>query len=320
MHMWKAAILGCGQIAGGYDASSSREFIRTHARAYTACPETNLAAVMDVDAVRARAFAECWRVPKYYDDLAGLLDQERCEIVSICTPDGLHADDLKTCLESSSVRAIWCEKPLALDIVEAEDLVAHARAQGVVLAVNYQRQWEPAHRALAEEIRSGAWGRILGAQGTYSKGVVHNGSHLINLLRDFLGEPEEMRVHRAFCEYSPVDPTVDATLIFSGVPVRIVGLPVPPYPVFELTIYAERGMVRLADSGRRIFRFQRDPVQPDALSAPQETETRLDRALQFVLEDICRALRGESPVRVDGEQALKTLKLCSQLAEQGLKL
>jgi predicted dehydrogenase len=320
MHTWKAAIVGCGQIAGGYDASAPEDFIRTHARAYASCPETNLAAVMDVDPVRARVFAGRWQVPKHYDVLAELLERERCEIVSICTPDERHADDLRTCLEFPSVRAIWCEKPLALDITAAQSLVTLAQAQGVILAVDYQRQWEPAHQILAKEIRSGAWGRILGAHAAYSKGILHNGSHLIHLLRDFLGEPEKMQVHRAFCEYSPIDPTVDATLIFSGVPVRITGLPVPPYPVFEMTMYAEQGVIRLADSGRRIFRYRRNPEEADTLPAPHETGTQLDRALRFVLDDICRALRGKDPVRVDGEEALKTLKLCSQLAEQGLSL
>ena len=320
MHMWKAAILGCGQVAGGYDESAPPDFIRTHARAYAACPQTHLAAVMDIDLARAKTFAERWHVPKYYHDLGELLDREQCDMISICTPDHQHAEDLKACLDSSSLRAIWCEKPLTLDLAKAEDLAARARARGIVLAVNYQRQWEPAHRLLAEEFRSGLWGRILGGHGTYSKGVIHNGSHLIQLLRDFFGEPEAMHVQRAFCEYSPVDPTVDATLTFSGVPIRIVGLPTPSYPVFEITIYAENGVVRLANSGGRIFRYRRDPAQPDTLSPPQETETKLPRALQFVLEDICRALRGGSPVRVDGEDALKTLKLCSQLARQALYL
>jgi len=320
MHTWKAIILGCGQIAGGYDTSAAPDFIRTHVRAYAACPETNLTAVMDVDPARAHAFAECWQVPRHYHSLEEILHQEQPELVSICTPDGQHADDLQTCLGFPSVRAIWCEKPLTLDVAKAENLVAQAQKNGIILAVNYQRQWEPAHQELVREIRSGTWGKILGAHAAYSKGILHNGSHLISLLRGLLGEPEEMHVHDAFCEYSPKDPTVDATLIFSGIPVRIVGLPDPPYPVFELTLYAEGGTIRLADSGKRILRRRRDPAQPNMLLRAHETETQLDRALHFALEDICGALREGRGVLVDGNEALQTLKLCSQLAQEGLRL
>ena len=315
----RAAIIGCGQIAGGYDAEAPAEMIRTHVRAYQQNAEVELTSVMDASRARAESFARHWQVPTAYDSLAKLLRVEKPDLVSICTPDAQHVNDLLDCLACSSVKAVWCEKPLALDVAAAEKLVGQAREKNIGLAVNYQRQWEPAHRRLAEEIGTGLWGRVLGGEAVYAKGLFHNGSHLIALLRSLLGEPREMKVHRAFADYSPDDPTVDATLMFGDAPVHIVGLPIPPYAVFELNLFCEAGVVRIIDSGNAIVRQRFSLVQAQLLE-PEIQKTELDRVLGRVLENIVQSLREGRPLAVDGESAWRTLKICGELNHQAFLL
>jgi predicted dehydrogenase len=312
----RAAIIGCGQIAGGYDIGGPPEMVRTHARAYQKSDGAELVAVMDTSADRAGTFARQWQVPRTYASRDDLLKSERPDLVSICTPDAQHAEDVRACLECPGVKAIWCEKPLALEVGEATKLVAWAEEKKVVLAVNYQRQWEASHQRLAREIRGGAWGTVLGGHAVYSKGIFHNGSHLITLLRSLLGEPEEMKVHRAFYDYSPGDPTVDGTLIFQGAPVQLLGLPIPPYAVFELSLFCEAGLIRIIDSGKKIVRQRAAQTDHPQLLEEEIEKTGIDRVMSDVLEEIIHAVRTGSSVTVDGKTAVRTLEICSNLSRQ----
>ena len=64
------------------------------------------------------------------------------EIVSICTPPESHRELVDAALASSSVRAIWCEKPLSTSLDEAEAMVAACRERGAIakeLAAHRQR-------------------------------------------------------------------------------------------------------------------------------------------------------------------------------------
>ena len=80
----RAAIVGCGQIAGGYDHNSSPSEVRTHAKAYKLQTMTELVAVADADAGQVLAFAATWDIPGHYTDFCEMLATEKPDIVSRC--------------------------------------------------------------------------------------------------------------------------------------------------------------------------------------------------------------------------------------------
>ena len=79
----RAAILGCGRIAGLFDRPGKTGEVRTHASAYWAHEDTKLVAVADPDRVRAREFSRRWGRPSVYADARELLAAE--------TPDLGHS-------------------------------------------------------------------------------------------------------------------------------------------------------------------------------------------------------------------------------------
>ena len=127
--------------------------IYNHAAAYRACPETELVAVCDADPARLARATERWKVEAKYVDASELLSKAQPEIVSICTPDATHFTLIKAALETPSVRAILAEKPLALEVSQARELVELARARGVALAVNYSRRYSEGHDGVARPDR-----------------------------------------------------------------------------------------------------------------------------------------------------------------------
>ena len=175
-------IIGCGNIAGGFDAAGS-DTVLTHAGAYRRHGRFRLAGCVDPDAGRRGAFQQRWEVEHAYPSLPeALASGTRYDVISVCSPTPQHAADLRMILRVPP-RLVFCEKPLAAGIKEAAALVAACRDAGTLLAVNYTRRWDPQVSAFKSALERGAWGPIRSVVGYYNKGVLNNGSHMVDLLQ-----------------------------------------------------------------------------------------------------------------------------------------
>lgn len=198
----RVAIVGLSWIAADLAADASDPSVGTavpysHASAMAAIPELEVVAGCDIlPAVRER-FLERWsaRWPglRVYDDYRAMFEEQRPEIVSIVTPDHLHTDPVLAAIDAG-VRGIFCEKPIATSLAEADRIVAAARAAGVTMNVNYTRRWIPEYVEARRVIRSGAIGRlsqIVAQLGGPRAMLYRNHTHVIDLvcyLAD--GEPD----------------------------------------------------------------------------------------------------------------------------------
>ena len=258
----RAAVLGCGMIGAGTGDPHPDVGVMTHCGAYVAHPETELVAVADPE--RADAAAARWGGRPYTDPLA-LLEHEQPEIVSVATPDHTHAELVAACLRTPSVKAVLAEKPLALSLSEARALVE--AAQGRVLAVNYTRRFAPAFQRLAGEL-----GEIQHVSGVYVKGLKHNGTHWLDLLRLLAGEPTVAhgwdRLHEA-----GEDPSLDAELtLANGAGVRLAALDTTRFTAFEMDLVTHR---RPRPHPRR---RARDRALPSGRRRPESGLSRAGRA------------------------------------------
>jgi len=317
-----SAIIGCGFVAGGYDETPAPGVIQTHALAYRMCPETTLVAVADSDLDRARRFAGHWDVEHAYDDAQAMLAAHQPDIVSICSPDDTHEDYLRLCLAMPSVRGVWCEKPLSLSPDGCEELVEQFRQAGKSLLVNFQRNFTTAYRQLKGELTSGKYGVIQKVVVHYTKGVIHNGSHAMDLLVGWFGLPDSMHVLSTQVDYKRTDPTVDALLVFDGVSVYLLGFNEKNYSLFEIHLYTETSTLSLTEGGRKL-RVKRVQKQSTA-SGHRELETSFDKdmglnmAMLDALNSLVASIKGRCGL-VDGKRALAGLRIMHQLAKQGMK-
>ena len=202
-------IIGCGRIAGGYD-NLDDDNVKTHAKAFLRHGGFRLSACVDPDEDVRRTFAKRWGIEQDFSEIDDAIGQS-FDVASICSPPEAHAIHLERLLESNT-RLVFCEKPLTSDIEQSRRLVAAYAANDRPLAVNYQRRWEPTVLTLKEEIASGQWGRLLVANGLYTKGIFANGSHLIDLLHYLVGPLEPEAVTDALEDYLDTDPSLAARL------------------------------------------------------------------------------------------------------------
>ena len=246
-------IVGCGDIAGGFDTAHQGPEVLTHARAYGAQGKFALTACVEPDEERRLAFMEFWNVAH------GFADLEACrasgmtfDVASLCAPTRFHEDALERLLPMP-VGAVFCEKPLTADVGSARRLVAAYEAAKRPLAVNFLRRADKAMDDLRKDIADGKWGALQSAVGHYTKGVLNCGSHMIDLAHFLAGPLTSEAVFRRRLDFTPDDPTLDALLSTAdGAPVYLIGSHSRHFFSFELDLTLEGGRVVIEDLGRTL--------------------------------------------------------------------
>lgn len=318
----RAAIIGCGKIGSEFAEDPKISDLYTHAGAYAAHPRCDLVAVCDVDPARAEKCARRWGLRDSFTDPARMLAAAAPEIVSICTPDFTHAALLRIVLVTPGVRAVLAEKPLALEVGEARELVALATERKVRLAVNYSRRFAPGHQRAAELIRCGAIGAIQNLTGKYTKGIRHNGSHWFDLARWFAGDAATVQGFGA-TDPSATDPTLDARVVFrNGATAWLQGCEASAFTVFEMDVVGTAGRLTFTDSGHRIERFfVGDSPRYSGYRAALPAETfagGLEHVLGGAVADLVDSLETGREPACSGHDGLAALALATAAHESAL--
>jgi predicted dehydrogenase len=121
--------------------------------------------LLDASPVLGARRAEELGLPKAYESLEALLDDPDVQVVHVASPNELHHPQVKTILAAG--RHVVCEKPLAMTSAESAELVALAKASGLVNAVNFNIRWYPLNQHVASLVREGGVGDVRLVTGHY---------------------------------------------------------------------------------------------------------------------------------------------------------
>lgn len=324
MVRYSVLIIGCGNIAGGYDLRQPENAPPLgHAKAFIKHGGFSLVACVDPDEVRRLAFQERWLVPTGYasfndlDARAGDFD-----VISICSPTKAHGEDLQVALQLRP-RLIFCEKPVTPSLQNTQLMVQKCLDQKILLAVNYSRRWSPQVVELMAELSNGDWGAVRSVSAVYNKGILNNGSHMIDLLHCLFGPLRLTSVGQCVNDFFGDDPTVDATLVTEqGAPVQLNVSHAQDYAVFEMQIITQRGVINMEDGGTR-WRFRRaedSTLLPGYrfLTHGDWTESKVSLALSRAVTNIFGALQNGDALSGTGTNALQAQKLCEQIKNAAL--
>lgn len=113
----------------------------------------------------ARSKAETLGIGRSYGDYRRLLKDDEIRSVHICSPNYLHYEMAKAVLEAG--KHVICEKPLAVSVAEAEELVALGGKKRLVNAVNFNIRYYPLMRQLRLMVEKGDVGEVFAVHGSY---------------------------------------------------------------------------------------------------------------------------------------------------------
>jgi len=128
-------------------------------KSFLACEDAKVIAVADIREDVAQSVAEKYDIPNVFTDYRELLDLSELDAVSVCTPPSAHAKP--TCAAAGKGKHVLCEKPMAMSVTEAQDMVAACRDARVKLGICHARsRFSPRAEAMRRYVTSGFLGDV----------------------------------------------------------------------------------------------------------------------------------------------------------------
>jgi len=328
------ALVGCGRIAQKHAQILGQKQL----------PGAHLAAVCDLRQERAGALAQRYGVPAFID-MHAMMRQLRSaiDVVAILTESGLHADH---CIALAPYgKHILVEKPMALTLDSADEMIRVCDQHRVKLFVVKQNRWNVAVQKLREALEQGRFGKlVMGTvrvrwcreqsyydqdpwRGTwaYDGGVFANqAAHHLDLLTWMLGEPATVfaRSRTALVDIEAED-TGAAIVTFRNGAIGIIEATTATRPKDlegSLSLLGEKGCVEIDGFAvNRMKTWNFAEAQPgDQLVIEKFRENPPD-VYGFghvaVIRHVVDSIRNETPALVDGLEGRKSLELMSAIYE-----
>lgn len=248
--MIKAAIVGCGNISGFLDIPNQKNIL-THAHAYAVHKDTELVAVCDPILENRYSFVKIWGQDiRHYDSFQTLLASQSIDIVSICSPTDFHFEAMVLALKDTNIKTIICEKPFVQTQEELDQLKILMHIHPKKILLNFMRRFDPSIQRLRLLIESKSLGKVLGFNGKFTKGIYHNGSHMLELIEHLCGDITSLE-SRNLTKVEG-DFYGNFNLSCSDIQGVIQNFSGENYALFELDIILSKGRILIKDSGHTI--------------------------------------------------------------------
>lgn len=239
----KAGIIGIGNIGAFIDTPLSAN-IASHTKAYLSCKKTELVTIFEPNSVNVEKFKKIWKKDvRVAKDLEEFFNYD-LDVVSIASPTLFHFEQLKYALKSK-VRYILCEKPLVNDIQEMEKIETELLNSKKKILINLIREYSPAFLELKQKIESEEFGKIISFEGFCTKGLFHNGIHLITLIGSIISRA--IKIEPLLCVYDKKNRDVNGDFIVytKTVTGHLKSIKELDYSEFYLTIWLEKGKIEI---------------------------------------------------------------------------
>ena len=334
---YNVGIIGCGDIAVG--APQQRpvppfqdEQFFSHTASLALIPRVQIVGFCDVlpeklDRVKA-TWEMRWPDANLYTDYREMLQKEDLDILTVATPDTSHAT-MTIDGAQAGVKGIFCEKPMATSLEDADSMIAACDKAGTVLSVNHSRRWSPLYHRVKDEIRSGAigtLGTIVGTLGGPRAMLFRNGGHVVDTIR-FFAESEPIKVFARLEEgyddwdrYKGVgggsasehtkndsEPGASGFILFkNGVRAFYVGTK-RTFEMFSFQLSGPNGQIYITD--RSASRTTGDRAIGEGMSQPLLPKDYQVQGLSAAYEELIDNIEGGGTGMSSGKDARETLRI-----------
>jgi predicted dehydrogenase len=314
--------LGVGIIGLGFAGAQ-------HLEAYLKHPDVEVKMICALDAEKHRRLAE-ERHLRFTSDYREVLRSKDVEVVSICTPDHLHAEQALAAIQSG--KHVFCEKPLAVTLADSQKTVDAVRSSKTKFLTGQILRFAPYFLSLKKLHDAGMLGRVFFAESDYvhdlrpflqgwrrdpDSGVdltLSGGCHPVDLLRWIVGEVEEVyAVGNKLCLTDLPFPADNILLVLkftSGATgkVQITGGCRRPYAL-NLSLYGTEGTL----VNDRWFTERIEGLE-DFIALPLAQKAQFQYYDREVVE-LLEAIREDREPSVTALEGAKTMAVCLAAVE-----
>jgi predicted dehydrogenase len=329
------AIVGCGRIAQRHAEHITNNGI--------------LKAVCDIDISKAKTMGEKYNVT-FYSDIDEMLEKEKVDVVSICSPNGLHSIHSIKSLKAGN--HVICEKPLAINVHDCGEMIKTAEKYNKRLFAIKQNRFNPPIVAVKEAIDQNKLGKIYSIQlscfwnrnpdyyanswkGTadLDGGTLYTQfSHFIDLLYWMIGDVKQVfALTKNFAHIDTIDfeDTGVVALEFYNGALGTINYTVNSYNKNmegSLTIFAEKGTVKIG--GQYLNELEYQNIENFEINNLQKGNTANNYGTYVgsmsnhdkIYENLVDVLQNGSSISTNSFEALKTVEIIDMVYQSAKKL
>ncbi len=333
MKSLKFALVGCGRI------------VSKHIEALIEIEEAEIVAVCDIDFSKAKKVSETIGVQAYasYDEMLSI--HPEIDVVCILTPSGYHAMHVIDIVKKYK-KHIVCEKPMALLLEDADEMIRICDENGVRLFIVKQNRYNLPVQKMREALEAGRFGKlVMGTvrvrwarhqsyydqdswRGTWELdgGVITNqASHHIDLLEWMLGEPVSVMAKTGtYLADIEVDDTAAAIIKFKNGAIGIVEATTAARPKDlegSLSLMGEKGAVVIggfAVNKMDTWQFEDETEEESKKILDKYAETPPNVygfGHKRYLEHVIECIKKNKSALVDGLEGRKSIELINAMYE-----
>lgn len=318
------AVIGCGRIAP------------KHAESILALPEAELVAVCDIVPEKAQAFADKYGA-RPYTSYEEMFEKEDIEVVTIATSSDLHAPIGIAAAKSG--KHVMVEKPMAMTLESADELIKTCKDNGVKLEVIHQNRFNKSVKLMRKALEEGRFGKLTHGQATvrwnrddnyYAQaswrgtklqdgGVLMNQSiHNIDLLQWTFGPVESVFGYTTTAMRKiEMEDVGGAVIKFKSGAIGLIEAASTIYPknIEEtLNVFGSTGSViigGIAVNRVEAWEFPESEEEKKQIFASQESDppTVYGFGHREVISDMIQAIREDRTPAIPGEEGRKALEI-----------
>ena len=247
--MYTLTIVGGGAISCGYD-SPKDEKILTHINGALQHSEIILDSIIEIKKERQQYILNKWGESfDIFSQLEESIDEYKSDIFIVATPTNSHLKIIEKILSIYCPKLIICEKPIVSNLKEFEILNRLLKKSNTKIITNFVRRFDPSLNALKEIISK--TNKKYHFHGTFTKGLIHNGSHMMDLINMLIGHIYNIDyINKEMINNDFFGQFIVQTNFCNGV---ISNINTDKLSVFELTIYTDIAEIKIIDATKEIF-------------------------------------------------------------------
>ncbi|MBK8551369.1 MAG: Gfo/Idh/MocA family oxidoreductase [Ignavibacteria bacterium] len=321
MSKYKVCIIGCGDIGFLFDHGKKTDGALTHFKAFNHSGDFEVSGAAEIKKEIRDIIKREYDIP-VFDDYEKMCSDISPDVIVISTNDESHFDILNKVIQYKP-KLVFCEKPIALgadEVILISDIYGKA---GIPLQINYTRRFLDEFHDLEKVIKEKKIGDIESVTFFYSRGLIHNASHYLDLVNWYIGETEKnlfkVSVKKGLNEN---DETVSFDITYgNGMEVRFIGLNPTKLTFGEVDFIGTEGRLKINYKSE----IEKYRVIPNRLfkgySSYELYDTRpiqFAKALPNAVANIYDALSKGEALKSPASNSVKIFELISRIKEKKL--
>lgn len=290
---WKVLLIGLGDIGFKYDLKEPKNIVLTHARAFDLHDKFELVGGIDPSVENREKFKKSYGICTF-KNIISAFESIEADVVVIASLTNFHLENLKEVLSCCKPQMILMEKPAAYLKEEAQEMLRMSSKFSVPILINLVRRVDTSATEIMKKINNGLIELPCKGVVWYSKGLIHNACHFIDLLSLWLGSPKKIDVLDPGRKINDFDCEPDLCVYFSDSIIYFLAKNNEEFSYFNIELLAKNGKLNFG-SGENLITWQAKSRMNSVLRSNfYKIKNELHQYQLNVVNDIERFLNNQS--------------------------